>query len=430
MKHEHNNNARTSVISPKALVLAVAAATAMPAIADDSPFHAYFRTGIGSSIDGGDQVCYKAKGAPSKYRLGNECETYAAVRLITDKEVEGAGKFKMTTEIIYETDQNSDWEQINGNTSSADRISIRRFNVEGTDVIEALPGATLWIGKQFVDRQNVHINDFFYYDPKGPGVGLKNVDVGFGKLGVAWLRNGSTDATDGEGDSGNYVNNTYDFRISKMEVADNVSAEVGLTLGSTSGTDGLAYEGANNSGSLVTLNFMFNDVLGGNNKLTIQQANDGMISSTNTGNQNGTLEGDFFRIIDSGVTSLADNVEAQYVVVYEDKNVDNSATNTGHEWLSAGIRPVVQWGGYSNTAFEVGYDQVKDKFSGDTNSMTKFTVAQQFSAGSKFFSRPALRMFATYAMWNDEGQNSNSGGVTPADATSGLSFGAQTEVWF
>ena len=439
MKREPINTARPTAIAQKLLALAVAGAASMPVLADPSDFHVYFRSGIGSSMDGGDQVCYKAGGAPAKYRLGNECETYAAVRLIKDQDVEGAGKFKITTEMIYETDQNTDWEQINGNTSSADRIAIRRFNVAGTDVIESLPGATLWIGKEFVNRQDVHMNDFFFWDPKGPGVGLSNVDVGFAKLGVSWVRNNSEDMTDGEGDKGNVVNNTYDIRLSGIALGEGKSLEVGVDIGTTSGTEDLAYEGKNNSGLLFTANLYQTNFLGGSNKLTIQKAKDGMIGEASTGNQNGANEGSLFRIIDQGVTKLADNVEAQYVVIYQNKD-DNavytdeargkSSTTYGYKWVSAGIRPVFYWSGYSSTALELGIDKVDPKDDNyDSTSMTKLTVAQQFSSGQKFFARPALRLFVTYAKWNENG-NSNAGGVSPADATSGISFGAQTEVWF
>lgn len=39
--------------------------------------HGYFRTGIGSNENGNTQECFKLTGAPTKYRLGNECEQYA-----------------------------------------------------------------------------------------------------------------------------------------------------------------------------------------------------------------------------------------------------------------------------------------------------------------------------------------------------------------
>lgn len=40
-------------------------------------FHGYARSGIGWTNNGGEQQCHKLAGAGSKYRLGNECETYA-----------------------------------------------------------------------------------------------------------------------------------------------------------------------------------------------------------------------------------------------------------------------------------------------------------------------------------------------------------------
>lgn len=44
-------------------------------------FHGYARSGIGWTNDGGEQQCHKLAGAGSKYRLGNECETYAELKL-------------------------------------------------------------------------------------------------------------------------------------------------------------------------------------------------------------------------------------------------------------------------------------------------------------------------------------------------------------
>lgn len=44
-------------------------------------FHGYARSGIGWTGNGGEQQCFKATGAASKCRLGNECETYAELKL-------------------------------------------------------------------------------------------------------------------------------------------------------------------------------------------------------------------------------------------------------------------------------------------------------------------------------------------------------------
>ncbi|WP_373878266.1 carbohydrate porin, partial [Azotobacter vinelandii] len=40
-------------------------------------FSGYSRIGLAGSDEGGTQSCFRLPGAPSKYRLGNECEEYA-----------------------------------------------------------------------------------------------------------------------------------------------------------------------------------------------------------------------------------------------------------------------------------------------------------------------------------------------------------------
>ncbi len=70
------------MITLRKLPLAVAvAAGVMSAQALAVDFHGYARSGIGWTGSGGEQQCFKATGAQSKYRLGNECETYAELKL-------------------------------------------------------------------------------------------------------------------------------------------------------------------------------------------------------------------------------------------------------------------------------------------------------------------------------------------------------------
>ena len=47
----------------------------------------------------------------------------------------------------------------------------------------------LWAGKRFYQRHDIHMNDFYYWDISGPGAGVENIDLGFGKLSVAATRN-------------------------------------------------------------------------------------------------------------------------------------------------------------------------------------------------------------------------------------------------
>lgn len=55
-----------------------------------------------------------------------------------------------------------------------------------------------------------------------------------------------------------------------------------------------------------------------------------------------------------------------------------------------------------STLMEIGYDNVKSQRTGDTNNQYKITLAQQWQAGDSIWSRPAIRVFATYAKWDEK----------------------------
>lgn len=163
------------MLTLRKLSLAVALATgtlSSPLMAVD--FTGYARSGIGWTGSGGEQQCFQATGAQSKYRLGNECETYAELKLGQEVWKEGDKSFYFDTNVAYSVSQQNDWES----TSPA----FREANVKGKNLIDALPGSTIWAGKRFYQRHDVHMIDFYYWDISGPGAGLEDVDLGFGKL--------------------------------------------------------------------------------------------------------------------------------------------------------------------------------------------------------------------------------------------------------
>ena len=184
---------------------AVAAVMAGQAMAVE--FHGYARSGIGWTSGGGDQECFAATGAAAKYRLGNECETYAELKLGQELWAEGGKSFYFDTNLAYSISQQNDWEQV--------EPAFREVNVQARNVFDALPGATLWAGKRFYQRHDVHMLDFYYWDISGPGAGLENVDLGFGKLSLAVTRNteagGATHFVTDEEDK--VYNDIFDLRL-------------------------------------------------------------------------------------------------------------------------------------------------------------------------------------------------------------------------
>jgi maltoporin len=78
---------------------------------------------------------------------------------------------------------------------------------------------------------------------------------------------------------------------------------------------------------------------------------------------------------------------------------------------------------------EGGLDWTRDGRGRYRGSLRKLTIAPQIGAGHEFFSRPVLRLFATYAAWSP-GLRGSVGGPAYADRTHGLSYGVQAETWW
>ncbi|WP_314140283.1 maltoporin [Buttiauxella noackiae] len=437
-----------TMITLRKLPLAVAVAAgvmSVQALAVD--FHGYARSGIGWTGSGGTQECFQATGAQSKYRLGNECETYAELKLGQEVWKEGDKSFYFDTNVAYSVAQDNDWEA----TSPA----FREANVQGKNLIDALPGANMWAGKRFYQRHDVHMIDFYYWDISGPGAGLENIDVGVGKLSFAATRSSESGGSaafndfnaDGTRNYSNKVpNDVFDVRWAGIETNPGGTLELGVDYGHTNIPDDYYLQpGASKDGWMGTLEHT-QSMMKGYNKFVLQYATDSMTSQGKGQAQGGSLNNDgyLFRVIDHGAITLADQWDLMYVGMYQNLNLDD---NQGTEWYTIGVRPMFKWTPIMSTLLEVGYDNVKSQETGDRNGQYKITLAQQWQAGDSIWSRPALRVFATYAKWDEKWgyakdgngdatrfQISDSSGNSNFSTSRGdndeWTFGAQMEIWW
>ena len=290
------------MITLRKLPLAVAvAAGVMSAQALAVDFHGYARSGIGWTGSGGEQQCFKATGAQSKYRLGNECETYAELKLGQELWKEGDKSFYFDTNVAYSVNQEDDWES----TSPA----FREANIQGKNLIDWLPGSTLWAGKRFYQRHDVNMIDFYYWDISGPGAGLENVDLGFGKLSLAATRNSESGGsyTFSSDDTKKYAaktaNDVFDIRLAGLETNPGGVLELGVDYGRANPQDDYRLEdGASKDGWMWTGEHT-QSIWGGFNKFVVQYATDAM-TSWNSGHSQGTSidnNGSMIRVLDHGL---------------------------------------------------------------------------------------------------------------------------------
>ena len=434
---------------PVVLAAMLATPPAFAVSGDDFEFHGYFRSGIGGNSEGGDQVCFFLPNAGAKYRLGNECETYSELQFDgTLYRGENDAYFKAFSLLAFVVEGENDFEQ--------DEPAVRQMFVEAGNLFDgALAGAKFWAGKRFYRRHDVHINDFYFWDMSGTGGGIEDLDVGFGKIAFAWFANvndqfQNVEVTDVDGNpvtiqlAGGSVDggriqveddamNRFDLRLYNIETNPGGTLTLGLDLRfpSESRDD---FDPDNGYGINV-LHFQ-NDVLGGFNKIIFQYGQDAAANVGNgfiIGGNDGNNDADpwTFRVVEQLLIQPTDDFSMLTDFVYERNEDWFYADGRDRKWFSFGARPKYYFNDYLNFAFEFGYDYVD--IDGKHSHLYKFTPTLQLSAGRGFFARPALRLFATYATWDDTAQeNGIVGGVDGVfgDDTSGWTYGVQAETWW
>ncbi|PHM38939.1 maltoporin [Xenorhabdus mauleonii] len=402
----------------------------MQAVAVD--FHGYARSGIGWTGSGGEQKCAQATGAQSKYRLGNECETYAELKLGQELWKEGNKRFYFDTNLAYSVSQQKDWEDT--------KPGVREVNVTADNIIDWLPGSKIWAGKRFYQRHDVHMIDFYYWDISGPGAGLENIDLGFGKLSFAVTRNtesgGSHGWIAGEQKEIPTSNDVFDIRLANLPVNAGGTLEFGIDYGRANARKGYQLDkDASKDGVMLTTEHT-QSLSGGFNKFVLQYATDAMASNNNGRAEGANVnnDGHMLRILNHGAINLSNKWDLMYVAMYQDINRDN---NNGNTWYTVGVRPMYKWTPIMSTLMEVGYDNVKSQRTKANNNQYKITLAQQWQAGDSIWSRPAIRVFATYAKWNEKWGYTD--GVAYRDTAAHrfsrgksdeFTFGAQFEAWW
>ena len=421
----------------KHVMLPIAAAVAALAAASasaDFEFHGYMRSGAGVTTKGGGQQCFQLPGAFSKYRLGNECQTYGELEFDTDvlKAKDGA-TFKYHGMLGYQTNGGADFENL---ADPGNHIAIRQSWAEATGI----PGTgsiRFWAGKRYYQRNDIHINDFFYWNDSGVGGGIENIDLGGDlKLHYAFIRQYPN--------NGNDVNqqlSTHDLRLSGIKTNPDGDLTIGLDGVSESRNDNAFAPGTpdNKSGWNINVQHFQGNVLGGYNKAALQYGHD---AGSGLGEGNFTQIGQkIWRVVDQLVWQPTPQFSGMFAFVYQDAKADTSP-QFHDKWLSLGVRPIFMLSDYFALQAELGYDQIKPE-SGSTRRLTKFTFAPTVRPGGGFFSRPELRLFVTYAKWNSAAQDAGIFGQNGCNSTpqvgstspfgcdtNGLTYGLQAEAWW
>jgi maltoporin len=467
-------------------------------------FTAYVRAGVQFNGNGGSgnfsfNIPDSDGGRP---RLGNENDVYME---LTWKQAHMLGdnpdvmdvSMTFTPAIVYQTSRNSfqvapaDFAEEKGNDF---RFVLREAYLEMANVFKGAPEITFWGGERFYDRFNVDSNDYFYLDNSGYGAGVRNIDVGIGKLWLAYIA--GQDNTLTSTSIGNWYKHGADIRLKDIQLGG--FGKLMLVFLANYERSAKFTKTFDNDGNFVNLT---NPVetgdawgVGGGfvyqydfcNKSFLQLwalFGRGATTFANGATDIGTVtaaETAFLTLHPAAVGQtihLGQTVDRQRVIRAGGQFVWNPT-----DWFSMCL-----WGIYNNSNF--GFQQVGVDTNGNTKivsgtrnlieygirpvfwiadniaiqgqawgawednnrggsgtpsfgrggNMGVFTIAPTIKPKGGFFTRPELRVFATYAIWSDSFKNAGNSWTIPGTnvgpyvnnhSNDGWLFGTQVEWYF
>jgi maltoporin len=405
-------------------------------------FHGYVRSGYGLNSVGGQQVAFEAPGAEAKYRLGNEAETYAELILVNNwvNSNHDSDRAWFRSEFMVEANtSNSENYAPVGNSVGADQYRFREAFVQAGNVFEDQPGAKFWAGERYYRRQHIDSDDFYPVDLSGYGGGVEDLNVGLGKLAVAFINGARPDVVT---ENGNLAKSNidvslydvkkpfglwglwFDYATSKGGTVTSVTAPGLTTLTTIPTTDGYAFGFRHQQlewhGGYQTFMFQYGTGAASN----FSGPGNGTTIPNPTPYINYSRQ---LLFTEQLVVQPNDKFAVMPIFVFQ-RTKDGNPQHDWVQWASFGVRPEVFFTKHLSLTGDCGFDHTHLPGSYD-GWLRKCTIAPQIGADRKFFGRPVLRAFLTYANWSD-GFRGFVGGVPFQNRTDGLTYGVQMEHWW
>lgn len=448
----------TPTLEERVQVLEQKAADADPLATKGFFFTGYARSGFlmndkgGSTTNDNDGAGFRLPGAGSRWRLGNEWDTYAELGIGKDWKTDDGANFRVLFMPTYKEFNDRDWVEYGADSNSEAKLTLRQSYAEATNVFG---GLSFWAGQRYYRRSDIHVIDFYYTHPVGLGGGVGDIPLGSSaKMAVAWLNssrgNGLVLEDTGEFTANNLYVDFYNIGIGPGGLDIQASASWtsdGKISGPATCEEGIVdcgtteYDVDSENGFNVTAQYGMGKFFGlgdgGFSKIFLQYgtgtsndffAGSAGLWSVGSWNNYTTNVGDAarFRAGAFGVFQKG-NFEMMPAFVYEYYDNGNDE-NSNQTWYTIGLRPEYTINNHFSLQGDWGLDYV-DMDGGPSGMMNKFSFAPTVKVGGGFWDRPEIRAFVTYATWDDEFEGMV-GGSAYAKETSGFTYGFQFEAWW
>ncbi len=378
-------------------------------------FSGYAR--YGAHFQSGDQkyvaVDGSYNGASAIGRLGNEGN---------------GGEFQLSK--AFKSDNGAIWDVNVMIDHWGDEVNLKKAYAGVTNVLASNPDAYIWAGRDFHQRPQQGINDYFWMTHDGQGAGVKNFDIGGIKFDLATVAAVEScnpevmeDETNpsritctggsGTGDKGNYA---VTSKIHGMKLG-----PLDLELYANYGFDSKAVEGEDKlkawQGAFVVSHS--ND--SGVNKVIARYSDNSDNSVYNKTDDLTTIYASF-----EGSHKFTQQAQIEYLLAFHDYD-NSSIKNDNRKNYGVIVRPMYFWNDVHSTWLEAGYQRV-DYDKGGDNSGWKLTLSQNISIAMGPEFRPMLRFYMTGGQVDNDRTARVNG--TKEETLDDFNLGAMWEAWF
>ncbi|WP_407498710.1 carbohydrate porin [Elizabethkingia anophelis] len=416
----------------------------------------YFRTTIGESDGGGVMTNFIAPGALSRYRLGNEPNTYAELEIGYNHRLEKSSKRSFDVVLML-----SGFSAL----GSGDSFNMNHVSQLYAKMNNAVGDADVWIGKRYYARRDYHIIDYFWYNPGQEaqvGMGVENIrgkdhvdDISVALFSFENKDVRGLNVAEGGLERGILRSYTVDAKWGNIGLSENGSLSLWGRYSRRHSNKALGYSLTHGFGAGLWHDQR--NILGGmgSNNFQFSYKKGSVISQSQYVGTPvyETFGDDHFQTYD---LSKAYAVEFSDQLVYElderyafnalllyrmeDRGiVSGDSLGSGFfsrgrqvHWFSVGGRFLKYFHRHFNMALEVGSDYVNNQPIGRHGWLTKLTLAPQLSWDYGFYSRPVLRPFLTYALWSRSliGAIGHGRGGVFSNVNRGFTYGLSFELFW
>jgi maltoporin len=371
----------------------------------------------GAHFQAGDQkyigVDGSYNGSSAIGRLGNEGN---------------GGEFQLTK--IIKADNGAIWDIGVMIDHWGDEVNLKKAYAGVTNLFEAQPNAYFWAGRDFHQRPQQGINDYFWMNHDGQGAGVKSLDLGFAQLDIAAVA--AVDQCDpemiddgdnpsrisctggsGTGDKGNYA------ATSKLHGIK--FGPIDFELYANYGFDSKAIDSDERSKAWQAAVVLSHTGENSLNKIIARYSDHSDNSVYNKTNGLHTVYTSF-----EGNYKFTQQAQVEYLLAFHDYDNDEQTQDNRRNY-GAIVRPMYFWNDIHSTWLEAGYQRVDYENDGD-NKGWKLTLSQNISIAMGPEFRPMLRFYVT----GGQVENNHTTRVAGEDNTQLDSFnvGAMWEAWW